>query len=214
MKFRIAFVVLAALAPILSFADASEDAKGVALDDCKDLNNCSIEYDHLATQETDPFLFLGRLLDENHPQWKKYSKLLKRFPDVSSCLEGSQAQKAHPNLLLVDWEKTGLGRGAQICMYRIGRSLGTTERLRMWLDFHDFSIGPKGRFRSANYKPSFDTDPIGNMSAYWTTEQYREKDPSWFVSLTGIELLLRFEFVFIFSEMDDLVGVGIATPSK
>ena len=170
-----------------------------------------IPYDHLANQETDPFLFLGYIMDSEMARWPQYRRAVGRFPDVRACLVKEEQEKDKPNLLLIDWDQTGMGKGAEVCVFLIARSLGSVERIRKWLEFHEFKLGTFSRTRSTAYR---ETQPVSNMSAYWTVEQYRKHNPSLIRTLTGFDLALRYEIVLQFSEINQIVGVRVVIPSK
>jgi len=124
MKFGVAILFMAFLAPTLSFAGTSQDSAGDVWDDCRALSNCTIDYDYLATQKTDPFLFSGYVMNSEQPRWSQYRRVLRRFPDVRSCLIEEEKEKSTPNLLLMDWQETGTGRGAEVCIFLIARKIG------------------------------------------------------------------------------------------
>ena len=173
-----------------------------------------IPYDHLANQETDPFLFHGKLMDENNPRWHQFRRVLRKYPDVRDCLIIQEQGEVEPNLLLIDWQKTGLGRGAQVCIFLIARSLGTIERHRQWLEFHEFRVVDLMQIFSSDYIPPFETKPVAIMSGFWTTEQYRAKNPSWLASLTGLETVQGYSVVIGYSYQQLVVGISASSRSK
>ncbi|WP_170431711.1 hypothetical protein [Ruegeria arenilitoris] len=181
---------------------------------CRTDDSCEIAYHHLANQDTDPFLFLGKVVDQGHPQWKRYRKLLRRYPDVVSCLVESEHEKEEPNLLKLDWEEVGTGSGAEVCVFRIARSLSSLDKITAWLEYHSFRVGSYDRYRSEKFIPRWETQPVSNMGAYWSLDQYREKNPSLIVALTGIDLIQGYELILGFSENGQVVGASSVTPTK
>lgn len=181
---------------------------------CEPSESCPIEYDHLATQETDPFLFLGRVMDEEHPQWRRYRRYLRRYSDVRDCLVAEQRQLDQPNLLLIDWDAVGTGRGAEVCIFQIARSLGTVERIQKWLHYNEFRTGELGNYRGDGFRPRFDSQPVSNLAAYWPLERFRELKPSWLSWLTGWDSIYHYELILNFDQHNRISGVGVVTPTK
>lgn len=196
------------------FVALSEEAPDDVWESCRADDSCTIEYDHLANQLTDPFLFLGKVVDHMHPQWKRYRRVLRRYPDVMSCLVESEREKKEPNLLKLDWKNVGTGSGAEVCVFRITRSLSSLDRITAWLEYQNFSVGSYSRYRSEKFVPRWETQPVSNMGAYWSLDQYRAKNPSLIVALTGIDLIQKYEVILGFSEDSQVVGVSAVTPTK
>lgn len=171
-----------------------------------------IPYDHLANQETDPFLFLGQVVDEEHPQWSRYKRVLKKYPDVRDCLLKSEQQKERPNLSLIDWGRVGTSHAAEVCVFRIARSLSDVERLLSWLDMHRFSHQGINRYASDTFTPRFETQPIYNLTARWSIEEYRKINPSLIYSITGFHLIQDFRLVISFDQEGLVSGVTVNTP--
>lgn len=187
----------------------------------KDLVQCAAEADcetleaqRMSTQESDPFLFGGRLVDANHPRWRFYKRAIKRFPDTRSCLKKETQTSEAPNLFLIDWKKVGTGRAFEVCAFRIFRSIDSLEGIESWLRFHDFQVGKLTRFIGNSSKPRFSTDPVELVTAWWTTEQYRRKNPSLFVKLIGFEFVLNYSVVVQFDQSGQVVVVGASSNSK
>ncbi|WP_457650826.1 hypothetical protein [Profundibacter sp.] len=202
----LAVVVTTALAGLRWYDRARAEAPAVS--------GAPIEYDRLANQETDPFMFQGKVMDENHPRWRQYRRAIRKFRDVRDCLIEEEQNRETPNLLLIDWQKTGLGSGAQVCLFLIARSLGTMDRHREWLEFHEFRTLSYSRFVSDGYSPAYETEPVAYLSGTWTTEQYRAKKPSWFASLTGIELVQGYGVSVRYSHKQRVVGATASSHSE
>ncbi|MFV2053928.1 hypothetical protein [Aliiroseovarius sp. YM-037] len=192
----------------------ADEALDTHWDDCRKTNTCRIEFDHLATQESDPFMFLGRVMDNEQARWRQFRRAIHEYPDVERCLVRTEWNRREPNLLLIDWDRTGTGRGAEVCLFRIARSLGNLERLQQWLVYHGFELSELHKYRGEDYVVRYETQPVSHMSAYWATERYRERNPSWIRALTGFDPLLRYEVVFRFSETNQVVEVSVVTATK
>jgi len=167
----------------------------------------SIEYDHLANQETDPFLFSGKLMDENHPRWRQYRRALRIYPDVRDCLVEKERESEQPNLLKIDWRRVGGGASLGVCGFRIARSLKDVERIRQWLVNQQFRVVGLSRVFSEGYTPQYETERIYIMEGFWTKQQYRKIHPSWFVALTGFDPVYGHGLLFEFSDSLTVVGV-------
>ena len=214
MIFRVAISVFAFFAPILSLAGTSQDSVGNVGENCRALSTCTIEYDHLATQESDPFLLIGYVMNSEQARWSQYRRAMKRFRDVRSCLIEEEKEKNNPNLLLMDWQETGTGRGAEVCIFLIARSLGSIERHQQWLTFHKFRVKGLTQIFTQDFTPDFANQVVSYVSGFWTTEQYRALNSSWFSSLTGLEIVQGYQVRFQYSDRQLVVGVRANTRSK
>jgi len=192
----------------------SEESDGDIWAECRDTNSCTIEYDHLASQKTDPFLFLGKIVDREHPQWKKYRKSLRHFPAVRDCLTKGEQTADTPNLLRIDWQRVGTSENASVCVFRIARSLGSVERVVQWLEFHEFQHSDLSGDRGDNFKPRFKSQPVSNILARWSIDQYRKLNPSWISWITGADLVYEYQLVLRFDQNNIIAGVGVVTPTK
>lgn len=179
---------------------------------CEDIETCAIPYIRLSNQETDPFLFHGRLMDNSHPRWSQYRSALRKFSDVRDCLIREEQEKAEPNLLLIDWAKVGTGRGAEVCIFRIFDSFEMPEQGQRWLEIHGFSISPLQRIGADPERLRYETQPWFNLGGNWTVELYWERNPNWLVDLTGIDITYTYGVTIMFAKNNSVVGVAIATP--
>lgn len=193
---------------------ASEDSEVDVWEECRSSDTCIIEYEHLSNQKTEPFLFLGYVMNSEQTRWRQFRRAIHEYPDVLSCLIEEERSKEPPNLLKFDWERVGYGRGAEVCLFRISRSLSDLDRIQNWLSFHQFKVLGYHRTRSEGFVPYRESEPVGKVFAYWTTSQLRERKPSALWSLLGYDPLLRYEVVIGMSEEFQAVGVSIVTPTQ
>ena len=100
-----------------------------------------IPFDHLATEQTDPYLVAGR-----SPVRQKDVKAAMRIPSVRDCLLKSERGKDNPDLRQFAWQKMGNYDEASVCLFRVFSSLGTPERAALWLE----SQGPKVTISTTN----------------------------------------------------------------
>lgn len=129
-----------------------------------------IPRDQLATQDSHPFLFDGRVIDETHPRWSDFRRAIRDYPDVDPCLEEEQRGTAAPDLLAFDWNGISLLRyAANVCLFRVFQSLREPELIEAWL--------LRQGFRTWGF-----TDPQSratywalSLGASWTPEQYGSK---------------------------------------
>lgn len=181
---------------------------------CRSTDTCVIEYDHLSNQTAEPFLFLGYVMDSEQARWKQFRKAIRDYPDVQSCLTKEERDKENPNLLKLDWERVGYSSGAEVCIFRISRSLADLERIKSWLSFHEFRVLGYNRYRSEGFVSTRENQPVGVVHAYWTNQQFRERKPSLLWRLIGIDPLIRYEIVIGISEEFQVVGSSVVTPTK
>lgn len=192
----------------------SDSPDGDAWAQCRAASSCTIEYDHLADQTSDPFLFLGKVVDRDHPKWRKYRKSLRRCPDVRDCLLEEEKTAETPNLLMIDWERICSGESASVCVFRIAASLGTVERIQAWLAYQKFKFGSVSRRVSKSFIPLYETYPVYNITASWGADRYRELNHSLFTTITGYDLIFRYTLVLNFDKNQKIAGVGMGARSK
>lgn len=173
-------------------------------EECQPSLTCPMTYEYLSNQDDDPFLFNGKIMNEEHPRWHQYEETLARFPKVKDCLlEGYDTNPV--NLYAIDWDNVGTGRGAEVCTFRIFRSLANLERVTEWLRLHDFRVSEPS--------DSGGEPPLVQLHAYWTVEQYREKKPS-FLAYLGIDFVYGYTLSIRLDPQDRVIGAAVATSSK
>lgn len=158
-----------------------------------------IPFTHLSSQAQEPFLFLGKAMDKTHARWKQYRKAIRRYPSVRECLEPSERRKEIPDIVKIDWKKLDQEE-VDVCVFRIARSLEDPELISDWLRLHGFHVGEISRMYSASYKPRNPDEPVQQLQATWTLEQYRSVWPSWVSRLTGFDQVLNYSLHIQFSE--------------
>lgn len=218
---RFLFCCLVLLLPLQAVSQTALSQKSGASNsghdpwsDCRPTSSCRINAKTLSEQESDPFLFLGRVIDSESARWRHYRKALNRFPDARACLMDRERVNDAPNLLLIDWDRVGTGRGAEVCVFRITRSFDQSSDVEKWLRFHSFEFRGRSRRFSATYEPQFRNEPITGITAAWSNEKYRSLNPNWFSRLTGFEWLSGYQLVIDFNSENEVVSVGVVTPSK
>ncbi len=208
-------VLLSAVALVFGAASAkAEIGTSEIWSKCRSTASCVVEYDHLSTQDVEPFLFLGRVVDSDHPRWRQYRKAIRKFPDVQSCLAKEEQMKENPNLLKLDWKRVGYGSSAEVCIFRISRSLGTLDRIQSWMSYHDFRVVGYSRYRSENFVPTRVNQPVGNVAGYWSVEQYRERNPTLLWRFFEFDLIYSYGIVLGVSDEFKVVGAHVSTPTK
>lgn len=125
-----------------------------------------IPRDRLATQDSHPFLFIGRVIDATHPRWSDFRRAIRTYPDVDPCLEEEQRGTAAPDLLAFDWNGIRYTAAIEVCLFRVFQSLREPELIEAWV------------LRQGFRTPGFDDYPSRRshmrriLSASWTPEQY------------------------------------------
>ena len=197
-----------------SFTSALAEDRNSNWSECRGSGSCKIEYDFLASQETNPFLFIGKVVNREHPQWGNYRRAIRKYSGVRECLVPEEQLKEEPNLLLIDWDRVGLGRSGEVCLFRIGSSLGSADNMMSWLTYHAFRFSGLNNYRGANFKPRFETQPVAQITARWTSEQFREYEFSFIEKLTGYDLVYEYQFVLQYDSNGRISGVGANAPTK
>ncbi|MEM9844343.1 MAG: hypothetical protein AAF965_06050 [Pseudomonadota bacterium] len=194
-------------------AEAEEHQEDVWAE-CRADNSCTIAYDYLSDQENYPFLFLGLEVNSSHPRWRDYKNTLPLYPHVKDCLIESEQSVSEPNLLRIDWPRTGTGPAAEICVFRIARSLGSVERILQWLEFHGFEHRGQNRIISEERAANSSLRVVAQITARWSIEQYRQLNPSFLARLTGYDLLQEYNLVLGFDKDGFLAEVRAGTPTN
>ncbi|HUS53270.1 MAG TPA: hypothetical protein VMY41_04595 [Thermohalobaculum sp.] len=99
----------------------------------------------MAKQEIEPFLFIGKMVDEKHPRYADYRKALRSFPDLRSCLTANERERPQPDLRQIDWDAMRDSRDIDVCVFRIASSIKDIELIKGWLRYHDFGVGELSR---------------------------------------------------------------------
>ncbi len=115
----------------------------------------------------------GYVVDENSNKWRSHRRSIRKFSDVRDCLVRSEQSKENPNLLLVDWDRVRFDHAAEVCVFRIARSLGDVGPLKDWFDYHGFSVNGPNRSFSESYKLEFETQLMQTLSAKWSGEEFK-----------------------------------------
>ena len=179
-----------------------------AIEQCLDPETCPIPYVRLAKQETEPFLFQGRVMDESRPRYKEYRKALRRFPDVRSCLIEEERGKPQPDLRQIDWGGIRSIQDIDVCVFRIASSADGLESIKTWLLYNDFIVDGEGRYVGKKYVAKHETDPVFLLSVHLTLEKFRTIIPRlWIERLLGYEGIRSYSLNIVFSQTFQVVGV-------
>lgn len=95
--------------------------------------------DQLSTQSSDPFMLVGRVMDETRPRWEEFEDTLAAFPDTSSCLLPEEREKEMQNLLAFDWKAMRYLTEIDVRVWRIATTLDDIALMRDWLALQGFS---------------------------------------------------------------------------
>ena len=95
--------------------------------DIPEITGPAIQYDHLSSEETEPYLVSGKA-----PRKRGDIRAAEKWPDVRSCLVRSERNKDTPDLRKINWRKMRMDTDIEVCMFRIFTSLGTPEKAKLW----------------------------------------------------------------------------------
>lgn len=199
----------AVLALVLGLGSLAAPGGEPSTEQCSDTEVCPIPYVRLAKQETEPFLFLGKVVNENHPRHEDYDRALRRFPDVRSCLTEDERNKPQPDLREIDWDEMRNVRDVDVCVFRIASSIQDVDRIKNWLRHQGFTVGEMSRRFSESYTPRYATEPAFGLQAHMSVDRFRKIFPKpWITILTGVELLRNYWLTISFSQEYQIVDVS------
>ncbi len=181
---------------------------------CDQAETWRIESTHLSDQESDPFLFSGKLMDSSHPRWRQYRKALRRYPNVRNCLIDSEQLTETPNLLELDWQAVSLGPELDVCVFRVMRSLPSIPHIYAWLDFHGFKVTEFSRFVSESFVPDYDTQAVAFIAGNWSRDDLADVKNLWFENLIGMEISRGFSMNIQLSMDQVIVGAATSVRTK
>jgi hypothetical protein len=208
-------IAAAALAALLGAGAVAANAQEPTTEQCLDPETCPIPYVRLAKQETEPFLFLGKVVDKDHPRYGDYKRALRRFPDVRSCLTKEEREKPQPDLRQIDWDAVRNIKDIDVCVFRIASSIEDVEAIRAWLRYHGFRVGDLTWAVHPRYVPKHETDAMSGVQSHLSVEKFREILPrSWLARLVGFEMMRNYWLTITFSQSGNLVGVSSGGNSK
>jgi len=207
--------VAASLAMLFGAGAVAAYAGEPKIEQCLDPEVCTIVYVRLAKQETEPFLFQGKVVDVNHPWFSDYRKALRRFPNVRSCLIEVERENPQPDLRQIDWGAIGNIREIEVCVFRVASSIGDIATIKLWLLHHGFTMDEVSRRRRESYAPKYETEPIFRLWSYLSMEKFREVIPRfWFTRIIGLEIGRRYALFIYFSQNGQVVGVNSSLATK
>ncbi|WP_208350541.1 hypothetical protein [Pseudaestuariivita rosea] len=204
------FATILASMPAVAEKDGSRDVAANSFT----WDNCSVPVERLTTQETRPFMFLGNLVDRNHPRWHEFDHYIALYPDARSCLIKDEQDKMEPNLLNIDWLKLRPAAAKRVCFFRIFTSLQTHEQIKSWLSHHGFSAYGPRRVKSLNYEPRHEDDPIAYIAGTMSAEGINELTKPLLWRLTGMTIAYGFSISVSLNDKGEVVGVHTSSSTK
>lgn len=175
---------------------------------CLNPDICPIPYVRLAKQNTEPFLFLGKVVSENHPRYADYESAINSFPNVRSCLIENERNEPQPDLRQIDWSAMHDIHDIDVCVFRIASSIEVIESIKSWLRYHGIKVGAGSSLYGQGYVPKNETDRVFALESHLSVNKFREIIPrSWIAHLIGIELMRNYWITISFSKSGRVVGV-------
>ncbi len=207
----ISAILAAPLAVLLTVVTPNAYAVEPKIEQCLDPTICPIPYVRLAKQETEPFLFIGKVVDDKHPKFGEYISATRRFPDARSCLK----QVEREDLRRIDWKAIDNIREIEVCVFRIASSIEDVEVIKHWLMYHGFTVKDLKRTHRETYTPKFDTDPIFQLRPRLAIEKFRKiVQRTWLTRIIGLELGREYYLFIDFSQSGRVAGVSSWLASK
>ena len=177
---------------------------------CSSENNCRIPHQHISNETDEPFMFLGKVVNDGHPRHSDYDDALRKFRRTQACLISSERMAQTPNLLKIDWANLRGRHDLEVCLFRIFRSLGNLEAIRAWLEFHAFEVRGPTRVVGENYRPRNECEPLYSFGGSWDSDEAMRHRPSLLWRLTGLTLIHGTSVNIGLSESGELVDVRVS----
>ena len=134
---------------------------------------------------------------------------MSRFPDVRSCLVGSERTKPQPDLRQMDWAAVNSFSDLDVCVFRIAKSIQDIDTIKVWLRHNEFSVGRNVKQRSDNFVPQSGTEPVLSIDSVLSVENFRKIFPRhWLWEILGIERVYIFSLGILLSRSGQVVGVS------
>lgn len=169
----------------------------------------------LTTQADRPYMVLGTVIDGAQPRWEKTKKYIKRYPTAAQCLKQEEQSKPVVDLRNIDWRGPEGFVGLEVCLFRIMTSLKSVEEMYAWFTYHGFKISPVSRYRSEFAHVGRDAYlPVKSFTAIWEIDEYYERRPNWFYSLTKFGTAYSVSVTVSLSNDDNVSKVGMTANSK
>jgi len=150
-------------------------ATGVRGDENGDFDFHYSEQD-LAAQTDYPFMFSGKVLDEQHPQWDNFRRTLRTFPDTQSCLTKRSRTGDQFDLTQFSWRGLRGRREIEVCLFRVATTLRDVDKMAAWLTTQEFEyVG----VNKASWNSITGSSTAKRVSGRWSIQKMREKRVGW-----------------------------------
>ncbi len=160
------------LHPALAQTDLPKDPPEIV---SADASAFLIPREQLSSQESDPYLFMGNVMDPSQPRWSEFEPNITRFPDTSSCLMPDERGRDVQNLLNFDWKAMEGLQDIEVCVFRVAHSLDDVQLLRAWMTAQGYQIADGRQFCSDMYDESFPNQGVCSFEGIMAPDLFAEK---------------------------------------
>jgi hypothetical protein len=174
--------------------------------DCGIGSACRSAPESWPDQESQPFRFLGKTMDRDHPRWRNYARPIARYPGPRECLLPEQAQLDVPSLLEFDWQRPRRLSDLDVCLFRVFAALGSPEEVRAWLRHFGFQVSAFRDLGRSSRIPA-DQNPTKGFGAQADRETYRSLRPSMLAALIGFDTTRGFSIEVCYNVDLQLISV-------
>ncbi|MEM9475118.1 MAG: hypothetical protein AAGA71_07480 [Pseudomonadota bacterium] len=130
----------------------------------------------LATQTDYPFMYSGRVINEQHLQWDNYRRTLQKFPDAQSCLTRGSRTGDQFDLTQFSWRGLRGSREIQVCLFRVATTLRDVDKMAAWLTTQEFEyVG----INETAWSSIAGNSTERRVSGRWSIQKMREKRVGW-----------------------------------
>ena len=177
------------------------------------------QFDEPTSQETHPFLFFGRVMDQTHPRWREYQQSIDNFPDLQSCLTGQKRTASDPYLYSIDWARMRRLQDIDVCVFRIAASYESPQEMEQWLLGQGYVSSGLVHIHGDDYVPKNKFDAIYNLSGNLSVDELDRRTGIYKLKLPvlgqAIRKLGQSHYISIsYSQTYQVVQVGAGVTTK
>ena len=125
----------------LAFGEASAQQSDTTYLVCPTESSCSFMTSGVSNQDSNPFLFYGKVVDQDHPRYNDFLKSFRKFPSATQCWKNTS--DTNPNISTsfdFDWSKIRSSEDLEVCLFHLFSSFSDVQVVKRWMTNAGFLI--------------------------------------------------------------------------